>query len=350
MVRPESAKLPFVGSIPTRTSIFSHPAALPCPGDLPATPEPAPKRVPQLDAFLDELRGERRLSPLTARNYEQAVREFFRWLKLGEGREIVPENVSRMHARSFIIESQRRLDRRTVHLHVSALRAFWKFLLRRGKVASSPWVGLVLPKLARKLPLFLTEEHMRTLLAVPAQLAENQTGVGSDAAKRAFELSRDRVMLEVLYGAGLRVSELVNLTWGQLDMEDGVARVCGKGNKERLCPLGATAVAELRTHRANFAASTNHPAPVITQFNGKLISSRWVQLRLKTFLKLAGLPLDLSPHKLRHSFATHLLNNGADLRAVQEMLGHARLSTTQIYTHVGIARLQEAHRKAHPRA
>ena len=316
----------------------------------PASPKPTLEQVLHLDGFLDELRGERRLSPHTARNYEQAVREFFLWLKQGEGRVIAPEAVNRMHARSFIIESQRRLDRRTVHLHVSALRAFWKFLLRRGLVPSSPWVGLVLPKLARKLPLFLTEEHMRTLLAVPAQLAENQSRKGGDVAKGTFELSRDRVLLEVLYGAGLRVSELVNLAWGQLDLEDGVARVRGKGNKERLCPLGATAVEALHTHRANFAKSTAHTAPVLTQANGKLVSSRWVQLRLKTFLKLAGLPLDLSPHKIRHSFATHLLNGGADLRAVQEMLGHARLSTTQIYTHVGIARLQEAHRKAHPRA
>jgi len=319
-------------------------------GDTPAAPEPAPARVPHLDAFLDELRGERRLSPHTARNYEQAVRGFFSWLKESEGRALAPEAVTRMQARGFIIESQRRLDRRTVHLHVSALRAFWKFLLRRSHVPASPWVGLVLPKLAKKLPLFLTEEHMRTLLAVPAQLAENQAGEGSDAKKRAFALSRDGIMLEVLYGAGLRVSELAGLTWGQLDLEDGVARVRGKGNKERLCPLGATATEAMRAHRANFAPSTAHTAPVITQANGKPVSPRWVQLRLKTFLKLAGLPLDLSPHKLRHSFATHLLNRGADLRAVQEMLGHARLSTTQIYTHVGIARLQEAHRKAHPRA
>jgi integrase/recombinase XerC len=318
-------------------------------GDPPATPPPASEPVPHLEEFLDELRGERRLSPNTARNYEQAVRGFFRWLRQGEGRAIALTQVSRRQARDFVIESQRRLDRRTVHLHVSALRAFWKFLLRRGQAPASPWVGLVLPKLAKKMPLFLTEEQMRTLLAIPARLAENQTGEGG-VRERAFALSRDRIMLEVLYGAGLRVSELAGLTWGQLDLDDGVARVRGKGNKERLCPLGATASAALREHRATHAPSAPFNAPVITQQNGKPVSSRWVQLRLKVFLKLAGLPLDLSPHKLRHSFATHLLNSGADLRAVQEMLGHARLSTTQIYTHVGIARLQEAHRNAHPRA
>jgi len=307
--------------------------------------------VPHLKAFVDELQGERRLSAYTARNYIQAINGFFKWLKEAEGRAIAPENVTRMQARSFVIESQRGLDRRTVHLHVSALRAFWKFLLRRHHVVSSPWVGLALPKLAKKLPLYLTEEQMRTLLAVPAQLAENQKVDSEDDGgkkAKAFVLSRDMVMLEVLYGAGLRVSELVNLTWGQLDLEGGMARVRGKGDKERICPLGEIAVAALRTHRV-IAPSTDHKARVLTTTKGEPLYSRWVQLRLKTFLKLAGLPLDLSPHKLRHSFATHLLNRGADLRAVQEMLGHARLSTTQIYTHVGIARLQEAHRKAHPR-
>ncbi len=319
------------------------------PGDPPATPPPLSASVPHLEAFLDELRGERRLSPNTARNYAQAVRGFFLWLRQSEGRALAPAQVTRLHARGFVIESQRRLDRRTVHLHVSALRAFWKFLLRRGQVPASPWVGLVLPKLPKKLPLFLTEEQMRTLLAIPARLAENQTGEGG-VRERAFAVSRDCVMLEVLYGAGLRVSELAGLTWGQLDLDDGVARVRGKGNKERLCPLGAMAVEALRAHRATFMPAAAFNAPVFTDKKGRGVYPRWVQLRLKMFLKLAGLPLDLSPHKLRHSFATHLLNSGADLRAVQEMLGHARLSTTQIYTHVGIARLQEAHRQAHPRA
>ncbi len=318
-------------------------------GATPASPEPAPERVPHLEAFLDELRGERRLSPLTSRNYEHAVRGFFAWLRQAEGKALNPEQVNRMHARSFVIESQRRLDRRTVHLHVSALRAFWKFLQRRRLISSSPWVGLVLPKLAKKLPLFLTEAQMRELLAMPVRLAENLPE-GTEDHTRAFARSRDEVLLEVLYGAGLRVSELTGLTWGNLDLEDGSARVRGKGGKERMCPLGATAVACLRAHRAAFASTAAFDAPVVTTPNGKPVSPRWVQLRLKMFLKLAGLPLDLSPHKLRHSFATHLLNSGADLRAVQEMLGHARLSTTQIYTHVGIARLQEAHRKAHPRA
>jgi integrase/recombinase XerC len=298
-------------------------------------------------SFLEELRGERRLSPNTVRNYDHAVREFFVWLRGSEGRDVTPEQVTRLHARSFVIESQRRLDRRTVHLHVSALRAFYKFLQRRGLVESSPWTGLALPKLSRPLPQFLTEAQMRDLLGVSEKPAESEAT--EEDSKQAFALSRDRVMLEVLYGAGLRVSELVGLTYGRLDLEDGFARVLGKGNKERLCPLGDAATAALHAHRAAFAPEAGPDTRVLAHADGRPLTARWVQLRLKECLKRAGLPRDFSPHKLRHSFATHLLNHGADLRAVQEMLGHARLSTTQIYTHVGIARLQEVHRQAHPR-
>ncbi len=319
------------------------------PGDSPAPSVSSPERVPHLEAFLNELSGERRLSSYTARNYEHAIRGFFAWFRQSEGRPGDPAQITRLHARSYVIESQRERDRRTVHLHVSALRSYWKFLLRREHVKSSPWLGLSLPKLAKKLPLFLTEEQMRTLLAVPGQMAQNAAD-GEGERARAFARCRDEVMLEILYGAGLRVSELAGLTWGQVDLEEGCTRVLGKGGKERLCPLGGMAVDALHSFRDNFAVAADFKAPVITHANGKSVSPRWVQLRLKTFLKLAGLPLDLSPHKLRHSFATHLLNGGADLRAVQEMLGHARLSTTQVYTHVSIARLQEAHRKAHPRA
>ncbi len=305
--------------------------------------------VQGLDEFVEELRGERRLSEYTARNYGQAIRGFFNWLRGSEGRAVGPEAVTRAQARAFVIESQRRVERRTVHLQVSALRAFYKFLLRRGVVSASPWAGLALPKLAKTLPHFLTEAQMGELLAVPERITE--AGVvesAEDGKAREFARSGDRVMLEVLYGAGLRVSELVGLTYGQLDLEGGVARVRGKGDKERLCPLGEAATAALRAHRTA-ARDTGFAARVLTHANGKPVTPRWVQLRLKTMLKLAGLPLDLSPHKLRHSFATHLLDHGADLRAVQEMLGHARLATTQVYTHVSVARLQEAHRKAHPR-
>jgi len=148
----------------------------------------------------------------------------------------------------------------------------------------------------------------------------------------------------------VRVSELVALNYGAIDQSCGVALVLGKGNKERLCPIGRVALACLQHFQHHYAPSTDRGAPVLVNDRDQRWNVRQVQLMLKRYLALADLPLDLSPHKIRHSYATHLLNHGADLRVVQELLGHASLSTTQIYTHVGVARLQEAHRRAHPRA
>jgi integrase/recombinase XerC len=156
--------------------------------------------------------------------------------------------------------------------------------------------------------------------------------------------------MELLYGGGLRVSELAALTYGAIDFETGVARVMGKGRKERLCPLGAVALAVAKKFRDEFAKRIAPASPVLVNADSSRMTVRAVQLMLKRYLALAGLPLDLTPHKLRHSYATHLLNAGADLRLVQELLGHAQLATTQVYTHVSVARLKEIYAKAHPRA
>jgi integrase/recombinase XerC len=156
--------------------------------------------------------------------------------------------------------------------------------------------------------------------------------------------------MEILYGGGLRVSELVGLTYADIDPDSGTARVLGKGRKVRVCPLGAVAAAVLARFRHGLAPAAGPRDPVICTARGTALTPRSVQLMLKRHLDLAGLPHDLTPHKLRHSFATHLLNAGADLRIVQELLGHAQLTTTQVYTHVGIARLKEVYDKAHPRA
>jgi integrase/recombinase XerC len=156
--------------------------------------------------------------------------------------------------------------------------------------------------------------------------------------------------MELLYGAGLRVSELVGLNHGAVDLGEGVARVTGKGRKQRLCPLGRVACAVLARFRDQFTPGAGPGDPVLCNPGGGRMTVRSVQLLVKRHLALAGLPLDLTPHKLRHSFATHLLNAGADLRIVQELLGHAQLVTTQVYTHVSISRLKDVYNKAHPRA
>jgi integrase/recombinase XerC len=157
-------------------------------------------------------------------------------------------------------------------------------------------------------------------------------------------------MMELLYGGGLRVSELSGLDYGQIDFERGFARVLGKGNKERMCPLGRVAMAVLVKWRDEFARTSAADAPVLVNARGERLPVRQIQRLLKRYLVLADLPADMTPHKLRHSYATHLLNAGADLRLVQELLGHVNLATTQIYTHVSVARLKKVYDQAHPRA
>jgi len=215
--------------------------------------------------------------------------------------------------------------------------------MTKGRLKRNPFSGAPLPKLEKRLPQFLTEEQARTLLSSPQRLLENG---GCDP----FTAWRDRLAMELLYGAGLRVSELVGLSHGAVDTREGVARVMGKGRKQRICPLGRVACAVLERFRDEFTPGAGLSDPVLCNAGGGRMTVRSVQLMLKRHLALAGLPLDLTPHKLRHSFATHLLNAGADLRVVQELLGHAQLATTQVYTHVSIARLKEVYDRAHPRA
>lgn len=293
--------------------------------------------------FEDFLMKERRYSPYTRRNYRQAFDDFCRWLAAaGRPADVFTQLTSR-DLRDFVIEAQRRFDRRTLHNHASGLRAFFRFWVRQGRLAGNPLVGVPLPKLEKRLPRFFTESQVKKLLLGPQRLLENDT-------IDAFTAWRDRLVMELLYGGGLRVSELTGLNYGQIDFESGVARVLGKGRKERLCPLGRIALAVLVKWKNEYARDTAFDAPVLVTSSHRRLPIRQVQLLLKRYLSLADLPLDLTPHKLRHSYATHLLDAGADLRIVQELLGHASLTTTQIYTHVSIARLKEVHRQAHPRA
>ena len=295
--------------------------------------------------FEDFLAKERRYSAYTVRNYRQAFEDFYRWLTdprvgLWAGGF---DALGTREMRDFVIEAQRRFDRRTLHNHASGLRSFFKFWMQRGRIKRNPLLNIPLPKLEKRLPKFLTEEQMRQLLSGPQRLLENG-GVEPHIAWR------DRLAMELLYGGGLRVSELVALNYGAIDLDSGVARVIGKGRKERLCPLGRVALTVLKKFRDDFAPGKGPTDPVLVNPNGRRMTVDAVQLMLKRYLALAGLPMDLTPHKLRHSYATHLLNAGADLRLVQELLGHSQLATTQLYTHVSMARLQEIYSKAHPRA
>lgn len=306
-------------------------------------PVPAEVLAEWWQPFADFLAKERRYSKYTVRNYRQAFEDFQRWLVAEERWERGFDSLDSREVRDFVIEAQRRFGRRTLHNHVSGLRAFFKFWLRRERVTRNPFFGVPLPRLEKRLPQFLTEEQMTRLLAGPQRLLENET-------IDAFTACRDRLVMELLYGAGLRVSELSGLNYGAIDLRDGVARVLGKGRKERICPLGRVATALVQKFRTDFARESGIDSPVVVNARHERLPVRQVQLLLKRYLLLAELPMDLTPHKLRHSYATHLLNAGADLRLVQELLGHAQLATTQVYTHVSVARLKEVYAKAHPRA
>ena len=296
-----------------------------------------------VQAFSRHLSEERRLSSYTSRNYLASLDNFFRWMRANARWSGNLDDISKTALRSFVIEEQARLSRRTLRNQVSGLRSFFKYCLVHGLVNRNPFVGLALPKPEKTIPKFLTEAQAEELLSQPISLLEAQ---GADQ----FTLRRDHLVLELLYGGGMRVSELVGLNYGDVDLRRGAVRVTGKGDKQRLCPIGPAATLHLRRFQEELATDASIHAPVIVNRRGGRLSARSVQALLKKYLRLAGLPKDLTPHKLRHSYATHMLDNGADLRSVQELLGHANLSTTQIYTHVSVARLKQTHAQAHPRA
>jgi integrase/recombinase XerC len=299
-------------------------------------------RASWLNPFLDSLALGRRMSMHTVRNYRIGVEDFFRWRVFG-GLSADPAEVRHAECRDYVIESQRVFDRRTVHNHISGIRSFFRHWRREKRLASNPLTGLTLPKLQKKLPRFLTEQQAAKLLDAPAKLAV-------EGALDPFVAARDRVALEFLYGGGLRISELLQLSYADVDVSSGIARVLGKGNKQRICPIGPAAVRAFEAFRTDHAPSAGPKDRIFTHTpGGEPLAASVLQANLKRYLAAAELPTDLTPHKLRHSFATHLLNNGADLRLVQELLGHSRLTTTQIYTHVSVQRMRDVYRKAHPR-
>jgi integrase/recombinase XerC len=208
-----------------------------------------------------------------------------------------------------------------------------------------------MPKPGKRLPRFLTRQQMEDLLAAPLKLLPGQ-GSESSQAGAHFLCRRDQAILETIYSCGLRISELCNLAAADIDWGERLVRVRGKGKKERLVPIGETALRAIQEHWQLLPNPPGGQSPVFLAGRNKLnpVSPRGLQLRLKKYLALAGLDPNLTPHKLRHSYATHLLDAGADLRSVQELLGHAHLATTQVYTHLTTERLKRAYDKAHPRA
>ena len=301
-------------------------------------PQDWPGSAEVSDYLTRQLAGQR-LAPRTCLTYGRSLKGFALWMKSNGGWDGAWSKLTARHLRDFVIERQATHRRISVHNQVSALRAFLSDLRERGGIASTPAAGLVLPKLPRALPKFLTELQADELLEV---------GEGEEVGSPT-SAARDQAVLELLYGAGLRISELCGLSGGDLDLGTGLVRVLGKGSKERVVPVGDAAVKAVGAYLA-LRGTPVRGEPLLLAARGGRLHPRAVQLMLKQKLARAGLPADLTPHKLRHACATHLLANGADLRLVQEQLGHASLSTTQIYTHLTVSKLREVHRKAHPRA
>lgn len=306
-------------------------------------PEPEAPPVPAafaraIDQFLAEFGAARGASAHSLRAYRIDLEDYARFQGTRECDE--PGSVSPRGLRAWLADlDARELSRATIQRRLSAVRSLYKHMLRRGLVLSAPTAGLPRRRGERKLPRALALEEVEALLAAP------------DAATPAGR--RDRALLELMYSAGTRASEAVGLDRGDLDLERGLARVRGKGRKERLCVVGSHAQRALR----EYLLDPLRPAPARGAADALFLGPRGTRLTTRTLQRIvednalrAGLAKKPTPHMLRHSFATHLLDAGADLRSVQGLLGHAHLTTTQIYTHVSIERLREVYEKAHPRS
>ena len=291
---------------------------------------------PAIGRFLDAVWMERGLSPNTLAAYRADLTALARWL---EERHVLLTRTTRADLLGFIawrVEAGARP--RSTARQLSSFRRFFRFLVRDGVLAEDPTAQIAMPKIGRSLPKSLTEDEVEALLAAP--LVTDPLG------------HRDRTMLEVLYATGLRVSELVNLKHSQVNANQGVIRIVGKGNRERLIPLGDEAVRWLaefgRGARAEILLERQTDYFFPTRRGDRMTRQAFWHI-IKRYARKAGVQKELSPHTLRHAFATHLLNRGADLRVVQMLLGHSDLSTTQIYTHVARERMKELHAQHHPR-
>jgi integrase/recombinase XerC len=326
--------------------------------DLPAS-QPAEKPfTPLVRQFLDYLRLEKHFSDYTVKSYGADLLQFAQFLagEIGpRARAATAEAPRAAMTAEQVDELQVKCEPLTIreflaYLYaqnytksttarkLATLRSFFKFLIRRGQVSVNPLSTIRTPKQEKRLPKCLDLEQVQKLLDAPG-----------DADLLS---ARDKAMLEVLYSSGIRVSELVELETADLDLQEGVLRVKGKGRKDRLTPIGSQAIKALQRYFELRGNGTGQPMTgrVFLNKHGESLSTRSVRRKLDKYLVAAGLDPGISPHTLRHSFATHLLNNGADLRSVQELLGHQSLSTTQIYTHLTTSRMKEVYDQAHPRA
>ena len=313
-------------------------------------PEPRtlnPSMHSAITQFLRFLSVERNAAPLTIKSYREDLTSLAEYLREAHGREAAPRDVTPLDLRGYVSAlHEAGYAKTSVSRRLASLRTFYKFAQREGLADSNPAKPLRNPRRDRKLPHFLSGDEIGKLLEAPP--AGSPMGL------------RDRAILETMYSAGLRVSEAVGINDADLDLAEGLIRIRGKGRRERLAPIGSFAARAI--NRWLKVRDCGHLAPrddnvrsrsertTFTNRFGRRLTTRSVARMLLKYLKLTGLDLRTTPHTLRHSFATHLLDRGADIRSVQELLGHKSLVTTQIYTHVSTAGLRAAYEKAHPRA
>jgi integrase/recombinase XerC len=296
---------------------------------------------PEIGNFLRYLANERNMSEHTTRNYGVDLAQFVVWLTESGQVELFPWEITNLIVRGFMAQlDENGISKQTMARKVAAMRSFYKYQIKRGLMQANPALGVRTPKLDKKLPVFLTIEEMESLLAAPG----GETFIGV----------RDRAIIELLYSAGLRSFELVGLDCDDLDLNRQVLRTRGKGMKERINPVGNYAIKALieyiglRNARRDKAKSDIRA--LFLNFRGQRLTTRSIRRMISSYALQVGLSPEVSPHTLRHSFATHLLQRGADLRVVQELLGHENISTTQIYTHVTAREMQAVYEEAHPRA
>jgi len=285
--------------------------------------------------FLQFLKTEKGYSEHTLKNYAIDLREFFAFL----GTRSL-ETVTYLDVRAFLaVLKDKNYSKSSIARKLACIRSCFKYLARENVIQTNPAAGIQTPKRDKRLPDFLNQEEMANLLDAPS--------------KGSWEEKRDKAIMEMLYSSGLRVSELVGLNQADVDLSGGLLRVRGKGKKERIVPVGRVAITAIKNYfeaKSPRDAGDSLEKPVFKNRLGGRLTDRSIRRMIIKYTRRIALAKDVSPHMLRHSFATHMLDRGADLRSVQELLGHENLSTTQIYTHVTTKRLKEAYAAAHPRA
>jgi integrase/recombinase XerC len=294
----------------------------------------------EIQSYLDYLKFEKRYSAHTLISYQTDLLDFFSFLQDTYGGNISIPEITGTYIRTWLAGlKEKQLASKSINRKISSIRSFFKFHLKRGTITILPTSNVSAPKVGKRLPVFVkegeTEELLRSL----------------DGATEDWKSLNGKMLINLFYATGMRLSELIGLKDRQVDMSRGQVKVLGKGNKERIIPISAEVMAMIQTYRQLKAKEFGEvPEQLLVTEKGKALYAKYAYLLVRSYLGQASTLDKKSPHVLRHTFATHLMNNGADLNAVKELLGHASLASTQIYTHNTIEKLKEVHRKAHPKA